>query len=148
VSVKPIRWFSWLFRSDPVGESAVVPSPQKRPDEPPSKFSDDDYEKAALNLLWPIPRPRDSFWGGNFAECDAAHVWADQTEAKYSTLSDPRMKRHVMGWISFVRKEAEAAREDLRSQKHKREHDEYSARLTAERHRADELAAIIRAIHS
>lgn len=102
-------------------------------------FSDEDLNLAALNIVWPLPQCRDSFWGGSLAQCDEAQAECDALREKYKAYEPIRMRKQIMGWITYAERNIKKDRSDVISQKTRKDMDAYNSRCKKENNKTQEV---------
>lgn len=107
-------------------------------------FTEQDFSRVALDMVYPGPKTRDSFWGGTIEECEAAFKECGAIREKYRNLEPRRLRSAVMHWADHFEHRAKEDLADIKSQTRKREMDAYNERSAKEAERVRELTDLIR----
>jgi hypothetical protein len=102
-------------------------------------MSNDDISNAALKIVWPLPSCSKSWIGGTVEQCEFAQKRLIERRKEFETLAPPWMRKAVMHWFDFSQREINEAMEDCRTNKSRRERDEYQKRRSEEQDRAQQI---------
>ncbi len=133
-----MRWFANLF-------GAAQECGKEQQCDPTVHFSDDEVDTAALRLLrGRYPQiPHFAVTGATIEKCDQAQKQVDALRAEFSTYEPARMRRAIMEWMDFFDNEISETREDVATQKSRREQEAYRASTKAH---DDRVGALLTAL--
>lgn len=116
----------------------------KRSDAAVARFTRDEMNTAALRLLrGRVPHCSKSWIGGTIEQCARAELAINALRKEYANYQPSAMRRQIMEWLDYYEYEAQEAREDIQSQKSKRELDAYSRQNRVHDDRVADLMQIL-----
>lgn len=110
---------------------------------PAAEMSDDDLRRAALKIVYPLPRCSKSWIGGTVEQCDAAASKLAERRKEFRNFEPLWMRGAIMSWFDFSEQQIKEAREDCLTQASRKDLEAYRER---ERVRQERAQAVLRSI--
>lgn len=112
--------------------------------DPYAEFSDSDFQVLALERLPGNLDTSDSFWGGTIKRCDEVLARIAELRQQYDDVEPRRLRGALLDWLDYFANKARENREDVRTQKRRREIDAFSASQDEKRRRVRALSDALR----
>lgn len=113
--------------------------------DPYRAFGEDDFRRVALDYIFREGlRTRDSSMGGSVEQCDRVLSRIEELRNEYASIKPLRLRSAVMDWLTHYEREALKHREDCRTQKSRKERDQFRRESDVENERVNRLRSALR----
>lgn len=113
--------------------------PANLPADFPAGMTADDIERAALQIVHPLPGCLQSWIGGTVQQCDEAQAYVAKRRKEFAAFDPIWMRKAILDWFDFAEGEIQKNRDDCITQASSKNLDDYRKRSGDENDRVQKI---------